>query len=134
MKNRRLILTFVLLLLSSLSALGFLPPDAEYRSREIIEGRQRQRAVYEERIAARHKRSAENEKKIRRAMQHPPWRRSEAAMSAAENGGAEARASIFKKEQHRHSWLFGISALLCLGGAALWIKRMTYETEPRMLR
>lgn len=131
MKNSRIIFKLVLLLLASLPAMGFLPPDAEHRSREIIEGRQRQRDAYEARQVARRKRSAENEKKIRREMQHPPWRRSEAAMTASENGGAAARASIFKKEEQRSGWLAGFFGLLFIGGAALWIKQMTREADNR---
>lgn len=133
MKENRMILKTILTLLMALSALGFLPPDAEHRSREFLEARQNQRAAYEERKVARRVRAEKMEKKYRREMQHPPWRRSEAAMAAAERGDV-SRASLFKKEDRRGNWLLGLFGLLLIGGVAWWIKQMTREAEPSKLR
>jgi len=110
---------------------GFLPPDAEHRSTEILQMRHRQRVEYEQRMADRPRLIAERTEKLRREMKHPPWRRSEEAMTASENGGTAVRASVFNQKKQRNGWLAGLLGLLSIGGVALWIKRMTQEADNR---
>ncbi len=129
MKNNRTWIKTILILSPVFFLCGFLPPDAEHRSLEILRMRHHQRVDYEQRKADRPRLIAEMTAKRRREMQHPPWRRSEEAMTASENGGATMRASVFNRERGRSGWLAGFLGLLSIGGVALWIKRMTRNTD-----
>ncbi len=131
MKNSRTWIKIIVTVLPVLFVCGFLPPDAEHRSSEILQTRHRRRVEYEQRMTDRPRLIAERTKQLRREMQHPPWRRSEEAMTAAENGGAAVRASVFNQEKRRHGWLAGFLGLFSIGGVALWIKRMTHEADNR---
>ncbi len=131
MKNNHTWIKIILIVLPVFFLCGFLPPDAEHRSGEILQMRNRQRVEYEQRMADRPRLIAERTKQLRREMKHPPWRRSEEAMTASENGDAAVRASVFNQEKQRNGWLAGFLGLLSIGGVALWIKRMTHEADNR---
>lgn len=89
MKKTTAILFFVMF---GLSAAAFLPPQAEYRGKEVLEYRQRKKAEYERAKQDYHRRMVAEDRLVQARLSLPPWTASKnaAIVVSPSRGGTAA--------------------------------------------
>jgi len=123
----RRLLILMTLFMWPLAALAMLPPDAQYREKEIFSYRQRKIAEYEQKHKLHEVKMIETDRRIRQEMKYPPWRRT--AVRSASDAGSEISAPVRESAASHpgRKWMFGLIALFFIGGAVWWVR---IATEP----
>ncbi len=125
MKAVRLLI-FGVVALQALPLLAFLPPDAEFRQKEIIQNRMRARAEYEQQQKDYGQAVVASRIRMQAAMEKPPWMRKAGNKAVA---GDELFRPAQSAAKINHRFLVSIVLLILIGVGAGLVRYKTRKLD-----